>query len=74
MQPLGKVPCRPSKLRKWHPKASIQTLRKVRGKKIRLYLTYRYGRLNAQQPEELIPTRGCARTLFQSKARANALR
>tara|TARA_B100000405_G_C16677859_1_gene408228 strand:- start:293 stop:1078 length:786 start_codon:yes stop_codon:yes gene_type:complete len=44
MQPLGKVPCRQAKLRKWHPKASIQTLRKARGKKIRLYLTYRYGK------------------------------
>ncbi len=43
MQPLGKVPCRQAKLRRWHPQASIQTLRKARGKKIRLYLTYRYG-------------------------------
>ena len=43
MQPLGKVPCRKAKLRRWNPQASVHTLRKARGKKIRLYLTYRYG-------------------------------
>lgn len=43
MQPLGKVPCRKATLRRWHAQASVQTLRKARGKKIRLYLTYRYG-------------------------------
>ena len=36
MQPLGQAPCRKSKLRKWVAKASVQTLRKVRGKKTRL--------------------------------------
>jgi len=44
MQPLGQAPCRKSKLRKWVAKASVQTLRKVRGKKTRLYMTYRYGK------------------------------
>ena len=44
MQPLGKVPCRRATLRRWYPKASVQTLRKARGKKLRLYLTYRYGK------------------------------
>ena len=43
MQPLGRAPCRLGKIRKWHPKASVQTQRKLRGKKIRLYLIYRYG-------------------------------
>ena len=55
MQPLGKVPCRPSTLRQWNPKASIQTLRKVRGKTIRLYLTYRYGKAQCMATGRIDP-------------------
>lgn len=44
MQPLGQVPCRKAFIRNWQSKAEVQTLRKIRAKKIRLYLTYRYGK------------------------------
>jgi hypothetical protein len=56
MQPLGQAPCRKAALRQWVSKASVQTLRKVRGKKTRLYMTYRYGKSQCTATGWIDPT------------------
>lgn len=44
MQPIAQIPCRVAPLKVWHQKATIQFYRQKRGKKKRLYLTYRFGK------------------------------
>jgi hypothetical protein len=67
MQPLGQAPCRQSKLRQWVPKASVQTLRKVRGKKTRLYMTYRYGKSQCTATGWIDPSARRARDVVLKK-------